>query len=312
VSAARIPLFEGLSPAARAEALAAFQSFEVGPGEELLVEGEADRGMLVVVEGQLQVTRAGVSIARLGPGDTAGEMALFGSSDLRFASVTTVTACKLLVLDEQGIELLTRRDHPLVGQLELQVLRVMGGRLREMNQLLTENAARRAGQVPVLALAVPAGTLPAGDPPDPLDTLRAAPGFSGQDPRALLALADRFELVAAPSGTALIEEGRRPEAAYIVASGRVGVTTRGAEGREVVVAVLPPGATFGQVALADAQARSATCRALDPAFLLRIPSALFQTLETEASPAGRAFRRAMIDTLAGQLKGANEQVAGGR
>jgi CRP/FNR family cyclic AMP-dependent transcriptional regulator len=117
--------------------------------------------------------------------------------------------------------------------------------------------------------------------------------------------------VAAPAGAALVEEGRRPEAAYVVSTGRVGVTARGPDGGEVVVAVLPPGATFGQVALADAQARSATCRALAPSFLLRIPAPLFQSLETEASPAGRAFRRAMIDTLAGQLRSANERVAGG-
>ena len=64
------------------------------------------------------------------------------------------------------------------------------------------------------------------------------------------------------------------------------------------------------MALSDSSARSATCRVLDPAYLLRISASSFQELLTEASPAGRAFRRGLIDALSAQLRSANARFVG--
>ena len=97
-------------------------------------------------------------------------------------------------------------------------------------------------------------------------------------------------------------------AAYIVAEGRVGVYCQVTPERSERVATLGPGHVFGQVALADSRGRTATCRALEPVYLVRIPGDVYRALETETSPEGRAFRRGMIDALSVQLRLANEHL----
>ena len=303
-------LFDGLSPHARAEALAVFKSYELGRGEVLVVEDEVDRGMLVITAGEVLVTREGVELARLGPGDTVGEETLFGTTDRRSATVTTAGACTVLALDEDGIARLRAQENPVVAELEARVLHVLGERLREMNRRIAALAARppqgRPAASGLFARAyVPPGTPPTERPPDPVGVLQQAPGFAERPRDDLAALAARLEMVAAPAGGVLIHAGRRAESAYLVCAGRVEVTTPLDGGAEERVALLGPGQLFGHVALADAQARSATCRALDPCYLLRIPLVTFQTLTTEQSPAGRALRRGLIESLSGQLRLAN-------
>ena len=304
-------LFDGLSGAAHDEALSVFRTYELGRGEVLVVEDEVDRGMLVIVSGEVVVTRGGVELARLGPGDTVGEETLFGTTDRRSATVTTAGACTVLALDEDGIARLRAQENPVVAELEARVLHVLGERLREMNRRIAALAARApqardAGPAGLFARAGAApGTPPTERPPDPVAVLQRAPGFAERPREDLAALAARLELVAAPAGGVLIQAGRRAESAYIVCAGRVEVTTPLDGGGEERVALLGPGQLFGHVALADAQARSATCRALDPCYLLRIPLATFQTLTAEQSPAGRALRRGLIEALSGQLRLAN-------
>ncbi len=301
-------LLEGLSAKARDEALAAFRTYELGRGEVLVVEGEVDRGMLVLLDGELVVTREGVELARLGPGDTAGEETLFGTTDRRSATVTTASPCRLMTLDEDGIAALRRQENPLVAELEVRVLRVLGARLREMNRRITEHAVRQPKATPSEAagLEAPLGATPMTAPPRPVDVLQRAAGFAGRPVEDLEALAARMELVAAPCGAVLIQQGRRAESAYLVCSGRIGVTTPLPDGAEERVAVLGEGQLFGHVALADENARSATCRAITPAYLLRLSAATFHALEREPSPAGRVLRRALIEAISGQLRLANE------
>jgi hypothetical protein len=61
-------------------------------------------------------------------------------------------------------------------------------------------------------------------------------------------------------------------------------------------------------ALADARTRTATCRAIEPCYLVRIQGTVFRQLEIENSPEGRAFRRGLIDALSVQLRLANEHL----
>jgi CRP-like cAMP-binding protein len=314
----RTGLFTGLDPENRSQALAAFKSYEFGAGEVLLEEGESDRSMLVIVDGDLEVSLGGVPLGRAGRGDLVGEMALFGSFDRRSATVTSVSATKVLVLDEEALRFLRLGDNPLARHLEMLALRTIASRLRETDQRIAARAAGEpVGRTPqkgggllgrLASVLGMSGDVPRTAPPRVLDVLRSTHGFAGRDEQILAAVAARFELVPSAAGEALVEEGRPGEHAYIVAEGKIGVYCNVGADRSERVATLGPGHVFGVVALADARARTATCRALEPAYLVRIPGPVYRQLETENSPEGRAFRRGLIDALSVQLRLANEHL----
>lgn len=312
----RSGLFANLSDARRMEATLAFKTFELGPGEDLLVEGEPDRGMVAIVDGELAVSLGGVELARLQVGDTAGEMTLFGSFDRRSATVSTVVGTRLLVLDDAGLKYLRTKENPLATQLEVRALRTIARRLREMDARISlyapgEPAERRRPRGFFSRIATALGVsedLPDGAPPSALDVLKSTPGFAGRDESLLESIADHLEMVAVPVGEAVVEEGKRGEDAFLVAEGKIGVFCTVGEDRVERVATLGPGHVFGHVALADPSVRTATCRALEPAYLLRIPGAAYHRYESEATPEARTFRRGMIDALSIQLRLANEHL----
>jgi CRP-like cAMP-binding protein len=312
----RTGLFVGLSEQRRAEALAAFKTFEVGAGEELLVEGENDRGMLVVVDGELIVSLGGVELGRIGRGETAGEMTLFGSFDRRSATVSTAQAARLLLLDDEGLKFLRLKENPLARELETRALRTIARRLRDTDVQIAENAAgepveprKQRGLFARLATALGvSGDLPSKAPPSPVEVLKATPGFMGRDEDTLKAISTKLELVAVPVGEPIVEEGKRGEDAFIVAEGKIAVYCSVSEARVERVATLGPGHVFGHVALADSRGRTATCRALEPVYLLRIPGAVYRQYELDQTSEARTFRRGMIDALSIQLRLANEHI----
>lgn len=312
----RARLFDGLSDARRSEAVAAFRTFELGPGEDLLVEGEPDRGMVVVVDGELAVSLGGVELARLQAGETAGEMALFGSFDRRSATVSTVVGSRLLVLDDRGLKSLRAKGNPLATQLEVHALRTIARRVREMDARIARHAPgepverrRPRGLLSRVATTLGASAdLPDGAPPSTLDALRGAPGFADADASLLERIAGRLEMVAVPVGEAVVEAGERGDDAFLVAEGKIGVYRAVGDDRVERVATLGPGHVFGQVALADPSEHDATCRALEPAWLLRIPGAAYRLYESETTPEARTFRRGMIDALSIRLRLANERL----
>jgi len=312
----RTGLFAGLDAEQRAQAFAAFKQYELGAGEVLLEEGEPDRSMLVVVAGDLTVSLGGVNLGRIGSGELVGEMALFGSFDRRCATVTTVVPTKVLVLDEEGLRFLRLGDHPLARQLETLALRSVATRLRETDQRIAGRAAGEVlnrnpqrGLLGRIATVLGVGAeMPRSAAPRLLDVLRATHGFAGRDDAVLHSVATRLHMVAVGAGDTIVHEGRAADDAYIVAEGRVGVYCAVGADRFERVATLGPGHVFGVVALTDARTRTATCRALEPTYLIRITGAVYNQLETENSAEGRAFRRGLIDALSVQLRLANEHL----
>ena len=96
----------------------------------LIREGETGHELFVVVHGQLEVYRNGATVAFIGSGEVAGEMALL-SSRPRNATVTTATGCHLLRAgDRDFLELLDRT--PL---LWLKIARALADRVEEDERL---------------------------------------------------------------------------------------------------------------------------------------------------------------------------------
>jgi CRP-like cAMP-binding protein len=312
----RINLFSGLDAEQRAQALAAFKVYELGADEVLLEEGEPDRSMMIVLEGELEVSLGGVALARAGRGDLLGEMAMFSSFDRRSATVTSRAFSRVAILDEEGIRFLRLNNNPLARQLESATLRTLSTRLRETDQRIAARASgeplgpgTNRGLLGRLATVLGVGgEVPRTAPPRVVDVLRATHGFAGKEEQILNGLAVRLEVKPYATGEVIVHEGRTADDAFIVAEGRVGVYCNVGPERYERVATLGPGHVFGVVALTDAQTRTATCRAVEPCYLLRIPGTSFRQLEAEDSPEGRAFRRGLIDALSVQLRLANEHL----
>jgi cAMP-dependent protein kinase regulator len=73
------------------------QDVTVDEGRELVREGDFSYEFMAIEDGEAEVTRNGVHVADLGPGDFFGEMGLLEKT-LRNATVTAKTPMKLVTL----------------------------------------------------------------------------------------------------------------------------------------------------------------------------------------------------------------------
>lgn len=77
------------------------------------------------------------------------------------------------------------------------------------------------------------------------------------------------------AGEALLRQGGASRALFVIATGRVRVVMTTAGGDELLVAVLGPGATVGELSVLDGQPRSATVIAIEPVRALRVDGKAF-------------------------------------
>ncbi|MGA1435895.1 MAG: cyclic nucleotide-binding domain-containing protein [Ilumatobacteraceae bacterium] len=93
-----IPLFADLDEDELDAVAAITTELNFSAGTALMNEGSGAHEMVVVVEGTLEVTRAGEHVANIGPGGFAGEMPVL-NHPRREATVTAKTDIKALHLD---------------------------------------------------------------------------------------------------------------------------------------------------------------------------------------------------------------------
>src|SRR6188472_1248834 len=98
------------------------------------------------------------------------------------------------------------------------------------------------------------------------DLIRGIPMFSELDDSSVSQLADDFMEREFAEGQSLATEGEGGLNFFVVESGTVDVSIGGE-----VVATLGPGASFGEVALVDKSARSATVTATSPVVAYALP-----------------------------------------
>ena len=106
----------------------------------------------------------------------------------------------------------------------------------------------------------------------------------------------------------LFREGQKGNACYIIVDGAIRVSVeRG--GLTEQLAVLPPGALFGQVALIDGGRRSATCAADELSTVLAMDRNEFDLLFSSGSSFAFKFIDLLTRILVGQLRNANTRLA---
>jgi CRP/FNR family transcriptional regulator, cyclic AMP receptor protein len=108
-----------------------------------------------------------------------------------------------------------------------------------------------------------------------------------------------------PAGVRVFHEGDRSDACYLVRSGDLRVTREHSDGRAIALATLGRGDIFGELAMLDGQARSASVETLSDSELLALPAADFRRLLAEHSQ----IPVKLIAALTRRLRETNERVA---
>lgn len=133
--AERVKAFHGLSPAEIGDVLSHAEKCSFDPDMVIVKEGSGGVYMYIILEGEAAVEKKGrsntVELARLGPTDSFGEMALV-DNETRSATVKALTPCLLVRIDDKSIN-----ARPEIGlKVYRNISRVLAERLRVADEAL--------------------------------------------------------------------------------------------------------------------------------------------------------------------------------
>ena len=123
---ANVPLFQGMTESALDAVAGLAQETHFDDGDDVTREGDEGDAFYVVVDGRLVVSRNGMTLRELGPGDFLGEISLVDGRP-RTATVTASGPVKALVIRRpEFLELMERYGAVRLGVLMALTERVRG------------------------------------------------------------------------------------------------------------------------------------------------------------------------------------------
>ena len=123
-----VPLFSGLSKDERRQVGQLTDEVDLDEGRELMTEGDCAWEFFVIEDGAADVQVGGRSVARLGPGDFFGEMALLDQTT-RSATIVVIEPTTAIVMTGAAFRQVAR-EMPSVGQ---QIHKAVAERGRELS-----------------------------------------------------------------------------------------------------------------------------------------------------------------------------------
>lgn len=131
----KVKAFQGLTPGEIGDVMAHAEKCTFEPGMAIVKEGNVGSHMYIIIHGEAAVTKQGrsgdVELARLGPADSFGEMAL-ADNETRSASVSALTPCVLVRINDQIVN-----SRPEIGvKIYRNLSRVLSSRLRSADEAL--------------------------------------------------------------------------------------------------------------------------------------------------------------------------------
>src|SRR5688572_19649874 len=100
-----------------------------------------------------------------------------------------------------------------------------------------------------------------------LEALRSVPLFASLDDHTARELRTLLTSKQVPGTTPLFRKGDSGDAMYLITSGRVRISLKDEDGKEVILAELAQGDFFGEMALIDGRQRSADASVIEDARL---------------------------------------------
>ncbi len=130
-------LFADLPFHARARVGRLVDELFVTPGDIVVDQGERGRAMFVVVQGEVEVLRDGIVLARMGPGDHFGELALVDAQP-RSATVRATQYGSLIQIDRKALDDFSRREPELGNRLLWKLMGSISARLRDASTRIAD------------------------------------------------------------------------------------------------------------------------------------------------------------------------------
>lgn len=127
-----VALFTDLNFQETLRVLTVVREVRFAPGDVIIREGEVGTELFVLLEGEVEVTRDGVFLTRIGQGGHFGELGLIGDG-VRSASVHAVTPAVALAISRDEFYQMVAADHALSVKLLWRFLQTMAGRVKELS-----------------------------------------------------------------------------------------------------------------------------------------------------------------------------------
>lgn len=131
-----LPLFAGCTSDELEEIDRLADEVHIPAGRTVLKQGDLGQEFALILEGEAEVVKDGVTVATVGPGDYFGEVALLDSIT-RTASIVARTDLVLEVLDRRGF-------HTLLDDLPRLSRSLLTGLAHRLAELEAENERLRA------------------------------------------------------------------------------------------------------------------------------------------------------------------------
>lgn len=130
-----VAIFRHLDMSELCKVLGIVRSVDVGAGDVVIREGEHSDALYAIVDGRMQIERAGQPIRSLLAGEHFGEMALFNDRP-RSATVTALSAGRLLMIERDRFNELLKKEAQLGVKLLWCFAQVLSLRLDDASGLL--------------------------------------------------------------------------------------------------------------------------------------------------------------------------------
>jgi CRP-like cAMP-binding protein len=305
---AGVPLFEGREEADLLRLARAMRRRTVPEGELLWRQGDEAREMLVIVDGGVSASLhvpgdRTVEIARAGPGDVVGEIALL-DGDGHTMSVRATESATVLALGRVDFAALFARQDPSAFRLRRRLASLLTARLRNQLQHLAVSLGGEAAGSAAEDAARAFAELEYCGPPDSKYVRRMAT-FHEFDSLALWGFLTSGSYARCPPGRTLLAEGAPSTACYLTINGAVEkVLVRGE--RRIRVGLAGPGKAFGYECLIDGRPSPVTAITRERALLLVLPCDPFEQLFNGEDAVSRVFldviQRELLATLRQALR----------
>lgn len=132
----QIPIFGGLTVTEAAEFFEVAVEVSEDKGKVLFREGDEGDALLVILEGEVTVSKRGVELARLGKHAVLGEMTLVDEKEARSATATAQSEVKLLKVPSKRVQKLLKGDNVAALKVVANLAQVMSKRLAAINEKL--------------------------------------------------------------------------------------------------------------------------------------------------------------------------------
>lgn len=278
-----LELFRGLDASQLEDLARMAQPFELRPGETLFRQGDASDGMYVIQTGLIEI-RARVPgdetmmLARLGPGDLLGEIALLDRG-VRTAHAVAVEKTTGYWLGRHRFEILRLDYNPaalsLMGRLIESASKTLRRSYLRISELLKAPAPHsrttmnaQADFVKADCSGIPFGSLPF---------------FSRLSAQELSDVLAAGRLVSAKRGTCLYRQGAAPLEVFMVLRGAVR-TMLPCGSANFQIAAHAPGSIVGVLSALDGQAHETNCEACEDATLLALERGAMEALRSAQTP----------------------------